>query len=118
MINGFINNQKTVMASVQFMNRDGGILGVMFLKIQRQLFADLFGKNRGRNPGRAFGKLHKHAVINVVVNQHNEPFCRAQQIIHKNIRIKNLSVKKDALHRLFCGLFQCPENQLEFFICF
>ena len=95
MIYGFINNQEAVVNFGIFIEGNTRILFVVFFHILTELLGNLPVININRNTRRTFGQLHKHSVINIIVDNHNPMFRLFDSIGNKCISIENLPIEEN-----------------------
>ncbi len=75
MVNGIINDQKSVVETISLLNIDDRILAVVAVQIQLELVGNCLGDNFGYHVGFPFGKCHQHRFIEIIVNQ-DDPLLR------------------------------------------
>ena len=97
MIDGIVNDQKAVVVSGTFTDGDGRVLTVVPFDVQAESIGQTTYADCGGHPIRSLRQLGQDTVISVIINQNNGFFRTANQIRHKLVGIKYLSVKKKRL---------------------
>ena len=67
----FVDDEKTIVDVWDSMNVDGGVLRVVFVKVEAKGRGDALGINASGNMLIAFGQLKQHRMVDVVVDEDN-----------------------------------------------
>ena len=99
MIDGIVDAEETVVNLVVEPHLDGLVLGVVLLKVERELLLDLLGVDGGGDFLPSLVEHRQHGVVHIVVEQHDALLCRADKVGNKGVGVENLPVEEDALDR-------------------
>ena len=95
MVNRLVDAQESVVRFVELLNLDGRVLCVVFLEIKRQLARDILCQYGSLHAFLALVQHRQHAVINIIINQYDSFLRSTNQVIHKRICVKNLSIEEN-----------------------
>jgi len=100
MIDGIVDAEETVVDLVEPFHLDGLVLGVMLLKVERELLLDLLGVDGGRDFLPSLVEHRQHGVVHIIVKQHDTLLGRADEVRNEGVGVEDLPVEENALLRL------------------
>ena len=80
MVDGIVDAEETVVDFVELFHLDGLVLGVMLLKVERELLLDLLGVDGGRDFLPSLVEHRQHGVVHIVVEQYDAFLGRADKV--------------------------------------
>ena len=108
MIHRIVDAEETVVDLVELLHLDGLVLGVMLLKVERELLLDLLGVDGGRDFLPSLVEHRQHGVVHIVrstssrgipVEEDDALLGRADKVGNEGVGVEDLPVKEDAFHR-------------------
>ena len=93
--NGIIDDQKTVVAGGEFLERETSVLFVEFVSLQCEQWCKLPGIDCHSYPFSPFLKELQYCIINIVVDQKDRMLSTANKILHESLCIKHLPFEED-----------------------
>lgn len=103
MIDGAVKDKETVVETVGGADLHSRVLPVVTLDVKPEGVGDVPGDDRGTDIVSPLGEHLQHRVVHIVVNEDDAFLCRADEVRREGVRIENLSVAEDTLHRGQCG---------------
>ena len=110
MIDGIVDAEETVVNLVELFHLDGLVLGVVLLKVERELLLDLLGVDGGGDFLPSLVEHRQHGVVHIVVEQYDAFLGRADKVGNEGVGIEDLPVEEDALLRLLAGFEQLEDT--------
>lgn len=105
MVDSIVDAEETVVDFVELFHLDGLVLGVVLLKVERELLLDFLGVDGGRDFLPSLVEYRQHGVVHIVVEQHDAFLGRADEVGNKGVGVEDLPVEEDPL-RLAAGRHQ------------
>ncbi len=103
MIDGVVQNEKTVVEMVGGADLHSGVLPVVALDVKPEGVGDVPGDDRGTDIVSPLCEHLQHRVVHIVVDKDDAILCRADEVHREGVRVENLSVAENTLHRGQCG---------------
>ena len=103
-IDGAVDAEETVVDFVELFHLDGSVLGVVLLKVERELLLDLLGVDGGGDFLPSLVEHRQHGVVHIIVKQHDTLLGRADEVRNEGVGVEDLPVEEDALLRLLAGI--------------
>jgi hypothetical protein len=114
-----VDNKESVVETLEGMDRDWRVLGIVLFEIHRELAADFARENGGAGGSVAFGELQQNGLVHIVVHEEDRAFRLADEGGYEGVGIEYLAVEKDALRGgMVAVVFECGEDSVEFLIAF
>ena len=84
MIDGIVDAEETVVDFVELFHLDGSVLGVVLLKVERELLLDLLGVDGGGDFLPLLVEHRQHGIIYIVVEEDDALLGRADEVGNGN----------------------------------
>ena len=104
MVDSIVDAEETVVDFVELFHLDGLVLGVVLLKVERELLLDFLGVDGGRDFLPSLVEHRQHGVVHIVVEQHDAFLGRADEVGSKGVGVEDLPVEEDPLRWLLAGI--------------
>ena len=106
MVDSIVDAEETVVDFVVELCLDGLVLGVVLLKVERELLFDFLCVDGSRDFLPSLVEHRQHSVVHIVVEQYDAFLGRADKVGNEGVGIEDLPVEEDALLRLLAGFEQ------------
>ena len=116
-IDGAVDAEETVVDFVELFHLDGLVLGIVLLKIERELLLDLLGVDGGGDFLPSLVEHRQHGVVHIVVEQYDAFLGRADKVGNEGVGIEDLPIEEDALLRLLAGI-KATEDLIDALVCY
>ena len=93
-----VDEQETVVRSVEGVDRDWGILRVVAPEVELQLLAEVAGVYGGRHSAAALVEQGEHGVVDIVVDKYNGCLCLAYEVGREAVGVEYLAVEEGRGH--------------------
>lgn len=103
MIDGVVKDKETVVETVGGAYLHSGVLPVVALNVKPESIGDAPGDDGGAHAIGPFGEHLQHRVVHIVVDEDDAILRRADEVRREGVRVENLPVAEDTLHRGQCG---------------
>ena len=93
----FIEDEESVVGILEGVDLDGRVLRVVFVEVESDLLGNALGVDACGDTFFAFGQEREDGVVDIIINQNEAFFGRANEFGDEGVGIMHLPVIKNAL---------------------
>lgn len=99
MIDGAVEDKETVVETVGGADLHSRVLPVVALNVKPESVGNVPGDDRGTDIVGPLGEHLQHRIVHIIVDKDDAFLCGADEVRCEGVRVENLSVAEDTLHR-------------------